>query len=353
MGLEVAPFVQDLVTSNPISGDDVNQGDDHIRMMKATLKATFPTATRAMYAASIGGASANYSVLAADDNKTIYLDAAAAAFTVTLPVGMPAGFAVRFFKFDNSVNPVFFVVAGGAGLYSGSMSLTRARRGIPGHYFTAVWSGSAWFLERIPREPVGAVIASARGSCPPGYEYPIGQTLAGGATNYPEYCAMVHGGGVTPDMRGRAIFGKSNMGGADNGLISLVPGTTNWGTHGAQTVGIALANLPNVGLPASFTGGSCSGATGGADRGLGHQHSTTQYTPGGATGFYGADAFGGVIKNSGSNIGALTGGEASPDHLHGFSGSASGTVTVTLNGSGVALNKLPPLLVMDYILVVE
>ena len=43
MGLEVAPFVQDFVSSNPISGDDVNQGDDHIRMMKATLKATFPS----------------------------------------------------------------------------------------------------------------------------------------------------------------------------------------------------------------------------------------------------------------------------------------------------------------------
>ncbi len=42
MGLEIATYIDDLVTTNPISGDDVAEGDDHIRMLKDVLKNTFP-----------------------------------------------------------------------------------------------------------------------------------------------------------------------------------------------------------------------------------------------------------------------------------------------------------------------
>jgi len=49
MGLESASFLNGLVTTNPVSGDGVAQGDDHFRLLKAVLKASFPNITAARY----------------------------------------------------------------------------------------------------------------------------------------------------------------------------------------------------------------------------------------------------------------------------------------------------------------
>lgn len=42
MGLETGSFINDLVTSNPTFDDPKAQGDDHMRLIKAVAKATFP-----------------------------------------------------------------------------------------------------------------------------------------------------------------------------------------------------------------------------------------------------------------------------------------------------------------------
>jgi hypothetical protein len=45
MPLEAATYISDLVTTNPANADGLNQADDHMRMIKATLQATFPGTT--------------------------------------------------------------------------------------------------------------------------------------------------------------------------------------------------------------------------------------------------------------------------------------------------------------------
>lgn len=45
MALETAQYISQLVPSNPLSTDTVAQADDHIRLIKSTLKATFPNIT--------------------------------------------------------------------------------------------------------------------------------------------------------------------------------------------------------------------------------------------------------------------------------------------------------------------
>lgn len=40
--LETATYISDLVTSNPAASDGLNNADDHMRLIKATLQATFP-----------------------------------------------------------------------------------------------------------------------------------------------------------------------------------------------------------------------------------------------------------------------------------------------------------------------
>lgn len=48
MALEAATYIGDLVSTNPAGSDQKKEGDDHIRLIKAALKATFPTATGAI-----------------------------------------------------------------------------------------------------------------------------------------------------------------------------------------------------------------------------------------------------------------------------------------------------------------
>ena len=49
MALEAATYVSGLNASNPTGSDDIKQGDDHLRLLKSVLQATFPTASRALY----------------------------------------------------------------------------------------------------------------------------------------------------------------------------------------------------------------------------------------------------------------------------------------------------------------
>lgn len=48
MALETATYISDLVSTNPTASDNISQGDDHIRLLKATVKSTFPNITGAV-----------------------------------------------------------------------------------------------------------------------------------------------------------------------------------------------------------------------------------------------------------------------------------------------------------------
>lgn len=48
MALESATYISDLNSSNPTASDPVSQGDDHIRLLKSTIKATFPNVSGAV-----------------------------------------------------------------------------------------------------------------------------------------------------------------------------------------------------------------------------------------------------------------------------------------------------------------
>jgi len=48
MGLETGTYIDSLNSSNPTAGDAVSQGDDHLRLIKSTVKATFPNLSGAV-----------------------------------------------------------------------------------------------------------------------------------------------------------------------------------------------------------------------------------------------------------------------------------------------------------------
>jgi len=48
MAIESATYIDDLVATNPLATDPRSEGDDHIRLLKAVLQATFPNITEAV-----------------------------------------------------------------------------------------------------------------------------------------------------------------------------------------------------------------------------------------------------------------------------------------------------------------
>ena len=64
MSLESASYVNGLVSTNPLAGDPRSEGDDHLRLIKAVLKATFPNLSGALTPTHtelnfVGGATSN------------------------------------------------------------------------------------------------------------------------------------------------------------------------------------------------------------------------------------------------------------------------------------------------------
>jgi len=142
MGLEAATYVDDLTTTNPVSGDNVSQGDDHLRLLKTVLKATFPNATKALRFPEALAKTANYTVLSADQNALITADSSGGAFALTLPTlaSTDDGWWCFVVKTDSSTNAVTVTATiNGASNYA--MSTQYA-----GAFF--VWSGSAWYTLR-------------------------------------------------------------------------------------------------------------------------------------------------------------------------------------------------------------
>ncbi len=110
--------------------------------------------------------------------------------------------------------------------------------------------------------PVGSVLDFAGATAPAGWLLCAGQSLT--ITSYPELFQIISntygGDGITtfavPDCRGRAGFGKDNMGGSAANRITVAggnfDGTVLGGAGGQQNHAVAQANLPNVSF--TFTG---------------------------------------------------------------------------------------------------
>lgn len=109
MGLEAATYVNDLNSSNPTATDPRAQGDDHLRLIKAALKTTFPNSSRAFrFTTTDASVAGNVTVVAPDDENNVFVvSASAASRTVAVPTtGLFDGFTFHVVKADTSANTV-------------------------------------------------------------------------------------------------------------------------------------------------------------------------------------------------------------------------------------------------------
>jgi hypothetical protein len=146
VSLEAGTYVSDLDANNPVVGDLTGQGDDHLRLLKSVLKATFPGGSKAFrFPTSAAEATGTVNVTFPDDqNKLFPVSASAASRTVNLPDPTSGStvnedaFAVLVVKTDSSVNLVT-IDASGAQTINGATTLVLSTQWA---FAWLIWAGS-------------------------------------------------------------------------------------------------------------------------------------------------------------------------------------------------------------------
>jgi hypothetical protein len=287
MALESATHIADLNSSYPVGATDlIAQGDDHIRLIKATLQATFPSANRAFYLPrGVAAQTSTVTVAATDQGKLYPVSASAAARTVNLPANadIPDGFQVTIFKSDYSPNTVT-IDGNSSDTINGELTLVLTKG-----YQSALlqWNAAAsgWFAKVDTVVPTGAKVYYGSDTAPAGWLFANGVGTIGSASSGADYanaraealfhhcydtysntvCPVSGGRGASaaadwaankrltlPDLRGRAIFGNPAMGGvteATGVLSDAVTGvdiSTRGIAFGQEDLALSAANIPEL-----------------------------------------------------------------------------------------------------------
>jgi hypothetical protein len=110
--------------------------------------------------------------------------------------------------------------------------------------FKAFWTGGLWVVDRIPREPVGTVLLWHIDSAnpPAGYLWANGDTFNDDL--YPELFAK-RGVDNVGEYRGRAPFGRDDMGGDAAGTLTSFDATEFGASDGSEFHTLGRDNLPD------------------------------------------------------------------------------------------------------------
>ena len=134
MGLETGSTIASFITSNPTSSDPVNQGDDHLRLIKSVLQAQFPGVGGLGYATTITATEAELNAL---HGLTNYYFASGTRMPFA-QAAAPAGWTQD--TTDNATNRMLRVVNTSGNGIGGSASPI-LNNTVPSH--THVFTGSA------------------------------------------------------------------------------------------------------------------------------------------------------------------------------------------------------------------
>lgn len=302
MGLETATFIAGLTPSWPVTSDKKAQGDDHLRLIKSVLQATFPNASKAFYFPAAEISSASQVIDATDNQRTFYLAPVGGNLTATLPAlaAADAGWECRIVKSDGTGNAI--IVSPPSGTIASQVGTTATIRvGVPWDPVIFNWSGTNWICFK-PGALIGATYLFNGASPPPGFLVENGGAYSN--TDYAELFAVL-GSSTLKDKRGRVDIGA----GQGAGLTNRVLGTN----YGSETHTIGTANLP----PYTPSGSCPHNITAGVhDMRLaqGGVAITNSLSPGmSASGSFGSNVAGAIDINGGvSFVGSPQGGTSTP-----------------------------------------
>ena len=251
MGLETGTYIGDLVVSNPVATDGLAQADDHLRLIKSTIKNTFPNITGAISATDtelnvVRNASPVISTTLNNVDRMVIND---------VDVGMK----------QVSLSDLKTYLTLNLPITSGMITDGTIQSGDIGDgQVTASKLGAD-----VVTVPAGIIMPFAGTTAPTGYLLCFGQLIS--RTTYSGLFAAIgttygSGDGSTtfnlPDLRGRTIAGQDDMGGTSaNRLTTPINGDTLGAAGGSESHTLTTNEMPshthtgNVALRTNWEGG--------------------------------------------------------------------------------------------------
>ena len=223
-------FIDGLVATNPAATDALSQADDHIRLLKSSIKATFPSITGAVNATHTelnivdGSTSATSTTLVDADRLVVNDDGTMVQVSLSdLRTYLTSNLAITSSMITDGTISTDDIAAG---------AITAAK----------LATGAAFVS--------GMIMPYAGTSAPTGWLMCYGQAVAS-ATYGDLYTAIgtTYGGDATnfnvPDLRGRVIAGQDDMGGSSaNRLTSPINGDTLGATGGSESHTLTTSEIP-------------------------------------------------------------------------------------------------------------
>jgi microcystin-dependent protein len=241
--LETASYISDLVTSNPAASDGMNNADDHMRLIKSAVKATFPSIT--------GAVTATHTDL---NNAAAFLAGTVVCKVPLGTVGAPS------YSFIGDLDTGFW--SPGANQISGSVG--GARWFTVGSDKAVTFDGKVTVTGAIAGPgsvPIGGMIMWLDDTLPSGFGTwcwanggTLSRTTVGAGKELFDVWGTRYGAGDGSttfnviNMQEVSPIGKTGMGGATSpGLlasITLALRNTLGGIFGSDTNTLALVNTP-------------------------------------------------------------------------------------------------------------
>lgn|SRR5574343_505031 len=199
MGLETATFISELNSSWPLGTDSATEGDDHLRAIKAVLKATFPGAN---------GAGFSQQILATEAELNNLHGLNANIMTLLRANAFPAGTVIAFYQAAPppgwSLVPLttsyMLVASASGGIYGGSDDPIHNDK-VPSHTHSVTSGTLSVAGEHTHAMSQAAAVANVFGA----------GNIFGGAGNIDmAFMSMTAAGGHTHDITGMSISNNSS-----------------------------------------------------------------------------------------------------------------------------------------------
>ena len=222
MALESATTINQLVVTNPVATDGLAQADDHLRLIKSTVKNTFPSVTGAITASHTelntvadGDTAATATTLVDADRVVVNDDGTMVQVAMSdVQTYVNSGLSVQTSQIDDAAVTTAKIA---------DNSITTAK----------LASGAAFIA--------GMLMPFAGASAPSGWLMAYGQAVS--RTTYADLFSAIgttYGSGDgsstfnLPDLRGRVIAGQDDMGGSSANRLTDQSGGLNGDTLGAS-----------------------------------------------------------------------------------------------------------------------